>query len=354
MMKKHWCKAAVLAISAVLLTGCRSASVGENIFAEAEKNHMVQEEAENENVIYMTLTHSDTEGSLVDQAARLFQNQVESLSDGEMKVEIYPNDTLGTLEDSQQNLNDAIQFRIGSGPCTTMRIVSWLPVLMKDCDLTYVESQLDYGEGVWNILNEEAQQMGFRILDIFPATYRILTSNQKVKSAEDLAKLKIRVISPGLESELWGMTGAETQAFSIDQVYLALQQGIVDSEENTIAIIQSHRLYEQQKYFIRTNHKIYADVFYMNGQFYENLLPEQQELIDQAAENTRNALYILEETYLGRMDELQNQYGVEVISWSKEEQQKLMELWREPVQDLLKEKYGQDKVDEIVQICTKK
>lgn len=352
MLKKHWCKAMVLAISAVLLTGCRSASVGENIFAEAEKNRVVQEK--NENIIYMTLTHSDAEGSLVDQAARLFQNQVENLSEGEMQVEIYPNDTLGTLEDSQQNLNDAIQFRIGSGPCTTMRIVSWLPVLLEDCDLTYVESQLDYQAGVWNILNEEAQNMGFRILDIFPATYRILTSNQRVESMEDLAKMKIRVISPGIESEIWEMTGAEAQAFSIDQVYLALQQGVVDSEENTIAVIQSHRLYEQQKYFVRTNHKIYSDVFYMNEQFYENLLPEQQDLIDQAVMNTRDALYVLEETYLGRMEELQNQYGVEVINWSKEEQQKLMELWREPVQKMLTDRYGKNKVNEIVQICTKK
>ena len=77
--------------------------------------------------------------------------------------------------------------------------------------------------------------------------------------------------------------GADTQQIKFAELYVALQQGVVDGQENPLANIASAKLYEVQKYLSLTGHKYEVNPFLMSKRSWEKLSPEDQKIFD----NTR-------------------------------------------------------------------
>ena len=83
---------------------------------------------------------------------------------------------------------------------------------------------------------------------------RQVTSNKKIEKPEDMAGLKIRVPDAPLYMMFPKAVGANPTPIAFAEVYLALQQGVVDAQENPLPTIEAKKFYEVQEYIVLTGH----------------------------------------------------------------------------------------------------
>ena len=341
--------------SMCLLAGCGQApkeSLSVFQAVEADKNTAETETIhEKDTTLYLKLSHTDSENGFIDQAARILKEKLEQTSDGTMSIDIYPNDTLGTLDDSIFTGDNMVELRMGAASSTLVRVLSWLPVLSPDFDVTMLDRAVAEDGELREVLEQNSLETGARLLGVFPSTFRMTTSNRPLKKVQSIQGIKMRVIGEGLEYDLWELLGAKSKGYPISQTYLALQQGTVDSEENTFTVISGYRLYEQQKYLIHTNHKIYLDGLYVKESFYQGLTDEQQNMLNEAVDAFLEELPAFMSGYMERQENVMALQGVKHIYWDESERQKMMEIWREPVMNYLYEKYGDEMVEQAMSIC---
>ena len=98
---------------------------------------------------------------------------------------------------------------------------------------------------------------------------------------------KIRTMENAYHLQFWKQMGANPTPMSFSEVYIGLQQGTIDAQENAYEIIVSAKLYEQQKYLISTNAVPDYTTLIVSDEFYQGLTKEQQKIIDQAAKTAQ-------------------------------------------------------------------
>lgn len=111
---------------------------------------------------------------------------------------------------------------------------------------------------------------------------QITTSTRPVNSAADLPGLKIRVPVSPMGISLFKSLGASPTSLQFSEVYSALQTKIVDAQENPLAIMQTAKLYEVQKYCSLTNHSWDGYHFVFNGRRWKSLPDDVKTIIERA------------------------------------------------------------------------
>jgi tripartite ATP-independent transporter DctP family solute receptor len=111
------------------------------------------------------------------------------------------------------------------------------------------------------------------------------TTNSKrpINTPDDLKGLKIRTPADPATVDMFQAMGASTQQINFSELYIALQQGVTDGQENPLANIHSSKLHEVQKYLSMTNHKYEASPFLMSAITWGRLSAADRKLIKDAA-----------------------------------------------------------------------
>lgn len=339
-------------LAALLMTwnGC-AAPQGQNLFQSAAgQEQEAPGQGEDAETIHILLTHTDCEGSVPDYEAQLFKKSLEHRSGGLFQVEIYPDDSLGNLEDSRGFFsNGAVDMRLGTGRSNVMPIILWLPVL-KQTTLTQVERALQPDGALFQLMSQDYVQTdnNCMLLGTFHCMYRTLTSNVPVTGVDDISAIRIRTIDNALEAKAWQALGAETAVYPINKVYLALQQGEIDAQENTWQMVLSRKFYLQQRYFANTNHKFYMDPLYISRSFYEGLSQEQQEMIYQAVEDAQRLMNLDLERFWEEYTRVTQQAGIVMINWTNEERERMREILYPVVWQELCRSYGAAQVQAVL------
>lgn len=115
--------------------------------------------------------------------------------------------------------------------------------------------------------------------------FRQITNNVRpVVVPGDLEGIRIRV--PGSEGRVltFRTFGAQPVSMNFGELYLALQQGTVDAQENPLLTIKTRSLYEVQDYLSLSNHVYTPVTFVMNGDTWDGLSAEHKEAVSQAAQ----------------------------------------------------------------------
>jgi len=116
----------------------------------------------------------------------------------------------------------------------------------------------------------------------------ITNSKKAIKAPADLKGLKIRTPPDGMTVDIMQTLGADTQQIKFAELYVALQQGVVDGQENPLANIASAKLYEVQKYLTLSGHKYETNPFVMSKRSWDRLTPADQKIfIEAGAEATQ-------------------------------------------------------------------
>jgi len=131
---------------------------------------------------------------------------------------------------------------------------------------------------------------GIRALAISYLGFRHVTNSKRpITSPEDLKGLKIRTQSNPLHIEGFKAFGASPTPMSFAELFTALQQGVVDGQENPIYNIFAAKLYEVQKYLSLTSHICSLGAYIMSDEYYRSLPKDIQEAIDKASADAREA-----------------------------------------------------------------
>ena len=104
-----------------------------------------------------------------------------------------------------------------------------------------------------------------------------------IETPADLSGLKIRTPADPMTVDIFQALGAATQQITFGELYVALQQGVVDGQENPLANIASSKLFEVNKFITLTGHKWQSTPFLMSQFAQAKVTPEQLEIIKAAA-----------------------------------------------------------------------
>jgi C4-dicarboxylate-binding protein DctP len=127
-------------------------------------------------------------------------------------------------------------------------------------------------------------EIGVTVLD--PMWYygirHLTTAKKPVRSPADLKGLKIRAPTIPVFVKAVEFMGAVPVPISFPDLYLALKQGVVDGQENPVAIIFANKYYETQQYLVLTGHILSKNASFMNTNRLKKLSDAQQQVIKQA------------------------------------------------------------------------
>jgi len=308
-----------------------------------------EDEVNQGQVTYLLLAHSEAEGSQTDKAAAVFRETLEEVSGGTMSVDIYPSITLSgsSLGIIMQN---GVDIGICGGPDSLLRIASWLPVL-SGVDREELAAALEPGGVLRGELEQECAEANMRLMGILPIQIRFLAGKYPLREKADMEGKSMRVIS-GLSSDeqIWGGFGVETVPLNVGQLYLALQQDMVDVNMTTLEIFMDYRLYEQEKYLLCSDHELYTRIMLVSEDFYASLSPEQQEYLDQATQQMMSWLQNQQEIYEADSFAFLQQQGVTVIEPAPEHRQEILSTMYDPVWQHLVDSYGQETVEQVLEL----
>jgi tripartite ATP-independent transporter DctP family solute receptor len=114
-------------------------------------------------------------------------------------------------------------------------------------------------------------------------TRHITNSKKSIKAPSDLSGLKIRTPADPMTVDIFQALGASTQQLAFSELYIALQQGVVDGQENPLANIASAKLHEVNKYITLSGHKWESTPFLMSQISVRKVKPAELEIIKAAA-----------------------------------------------------------------------
>ncbi|MGR9375812.1 TRAP transporter substrate-binding protein [Rhizobium leguminosarum] len=214
----------------------------------------------------LTLGHGAAPGNPRTVAADKFAELVKEKTEGRIQVNVAGAETLGSDSAMLTSLRTgALDFTANSQGATSA-IVPELNAL----GLPFVFENTDKAMAVLNgpvgaELNKRFEAVGVVPLDWWDNGIRHLTnSKRKVASPADLSGMKIRTPADPMTIDIFQALGAGTEQIAFGELYIALQQGVVDGQENPLANIESSKLHEVNRYISLTAHKWESTPFLMS------------------------------------------------------------------------------------------
>jgi tripartite ATP-independent transporter DctP family solute receptor len=156
-----------------------------------------------------------------------------------------------------------------------------MPFVFKDRDTVARLLDGEIGQKLRESMREGAD---LEVLAFGEIGFRQITNDVRpIVVPEDLEGIRLRVPGSKMRSLMFETYGATPVTMNLGELYLALQQGTVDGQENPLAGTVNRSFHEVQKYFSMSNHVYTPVTFVMNGQKFDSLTPEHQELVKRAA-----------------------------------------------------------------------
>ncbi|GGC76737.1 C4-dicarboxylate ABC transporter [Thalassobacillus devorans] len=233
------------------------------------------------------------EGSVRDVAAKKFKEVVEAETDGAITVEIYPNEELGSAQEMIESVQvGALDMQIAGANMMANTVPEYaalsLPFLVKDFDEAHAILDSEIGDK----LKEKGQEHGLKVLSDVELGFAQITNNkQPINKPEDLKGLKMRSPNDVSLIETFKTLGSSVSTMPFTEVYLALSQGVVDGQFNPLDAIYETKFHEVQDHLAMLNFTYYYSYFIMNQSTFDGMEPELQKIVQEAANEARDASY---------------------------------------------------------------
>ncbi len=240
--------------------------------------------------IVVKFSHVVTDETPKGKGAIRFKELAEAKTQGRVKVEVYPNSQLYKDREELEALQlGAVQMLAPSvskfGPLGVRKFeVFDLPYMFAD------ESSLEHvvegpvGKGLFKLLEPK----GIVGLAYWFNGFKEFTANRPLRKLDDFKGMKIRIQSSKiLEGEIKAF-GAIPQVMAFSEVYTALQQGVVDGEENTPSNKYTQKMHEVQKHMTLSDHGVVMYAVIVNKKFWDGLPADIRKSLGEAmAESTK-------------------------------------------------------------------
>ena len=206
-------------------------------------------------------------------AADFFKKRAEELTQGKVKVEVYPNSQLYKDKEEMEALQlGAVQMLAPSlakfGPLGVKEFeVFDLPFIFNDYDDLHKVTKGPAGKA----LLDKLAPKGILGLAYWDNGFKSFSANSPIKTPADLKGKKLRIQNSKVLEEQMRTIKAIPQMLAFSEVYQALQTGVVDGTENPISNFYTQKMHEVQKYMTITDHGYLGYAVIVNKKFWEGL-----------------------------------------------------------------------------------
>jgi tripartite ATP-independent transporter DctP family solute receptor len=233
----------------------------------------------------LTLGHNAAPGNPRSIATERFAELVRERSNGNISVRVAGSEQLGNEQSLLTSLRTgAVSMTVNSQGSTSALIPELaalgLPFLFADSAAAFKVLEGPIGE-------ELAQR--FAKVQMVPLGWwdngirHITNSKRPIVKPADLKGIKIRTPPDPMTIDIFQALGAGTEQISFGELYIALQQGVVDGQENPLTNIASSKLFEVNKYISLSGHKWESSPFLMSQITWTRLSAPDREIIKTAA-----------------------------------------------------------------------
>ena len=243
--------------------------------------------------IKLGFTHANPDRNVDDEVmyAETFKEYVESHSDT-IKVELYPGNALGsqadtvgavasgTVEMTIQNSSQLNNYDVNT-------MIFGMPGTFSSIEETNKVLDTDWAK---DLMAASAEITGIRVLGNSCTGMRSFTcKGHEIRSVEDAAGLTFRVPESAIYIEIVKAIGANPVPMPSSEMYVAMQNGVVDGQENPIQNVVIDKTYEVQDWIVMDEHIPSMSAVYFNEALYESLSDNQKKVIDDAAATAQAA-----------------------------------------------------------------
>lgn len=190
------------------------------------------------------------------EAAVKYGELLREATKGQYSVKVYPSSQLG----NERELTEAVILGTVDMTLSGPTPVSWYIPEYSMVNCPFIYKDLQHYMRVWDgevgkFINQLLlEKKGLYVLDNWYRGPRYLTAKKEIKTLEDLKGLKIRVPEAEITLEVWKILGTNPTPVPFNELYMALQQGVVVAQENPFEMIQTASLYDVQKFIMNTQH----------------------------------------------------------------------------------------------------
>jgi len=229
-------------------------------------------------------------------------SEIKKRTNGKYEIEVFPASQLGNENQLNEGLGlgtvDIIYTGVNFAAATYKPLgITGAPFILRDFDhwKAYRESKLfqDLAKGY-------DDKTRHRIVALTYYGQRHVTANRSITKPEDMKGMKLRVPPAPLFLMFTKSVGANATPIAFAEVYLALQQGTVDGQENPLPTIMAKKFYEVQSHIILTGHITESLVTVVGSRVWSKLTPDEQKIfgdvLKEAASHATDAIAASEKT----------------------------------------------------------
>lgn len=295
---------------------------------------------------------TDAEGPLpAAQALAAFTQYVEARSNGEIDVEplygtgggqraLVEQTQLGVIQ-----MSNAADGAIG-GFYPGVQIFN-IPYLFKSGPVAWQFFQSDFAK---EIAEEMREQTGIRVLAWSENGFRNLTNNVRpIRTPDDMEGLRFRVMESPVFIRFMEAAGANATPIAITEVILALQQGVVDGQENSAKFLYDWGIAEVQDYMSVNEHVYSVQALMINDEFWDTLSEPHQAILQEAAALSAMIDISLRSGQATAVLDDIRAAGTEVYVNTAEEREQFREVTQGPVLEFLRAELGDEMVDRMLE-----
>jgi len=272
---------------------------------------------------------------------KVFKPYIEEKTKGEIKVQIFPSAQLGRAPDMLEAVKMGSQDIFVGG---IVWYTAWVPKAgLIEVPFMFNERE-HHQRWVEKVMNTEIQQevikkgnqrfINLRGVRWDRGPFRVIASRKPIFTPEDLKGLKLRVWPSRVVPRAWKGFGCDVRTIDWSEVYLALQQGVVDAVTTPIVSVYNQKFTEVVKYVTELRDQTIMYLFSINEDVWQRLTKEQKQIIIEAKDEAGR-------WYNSRLDDVANETIERII---KEHNAYYIKVNRKPFIDIAHNKIVPDLV----------
>jgi tripartite ATP-independent transporter DctP family solute receptor len=243
---------------------------------------------DSESEVILKLGHSLPTKHPVHRAMAFMAQCVQEKSKGRMRVEVFPNEQLGT----EKECIEALQLGYLAMTKTSSAPMEGFVEQMKVFGVPYLFRDTEH---FWNALNGPigkeillaGQSKRLRGLCYYDAGARsFYTKDREIQTPSDLDGLKIRVQRSDMSMKMVSAMGGAPTPISFGELYTSLDQGVVDGAENNPPSFRQARHYEVCGFYVLDEHTRLPDILVISTRVWAGLTEQQRQILQEAVDES--------------------------------------------------------------------
>ena len=287
--------------------------------------------------------------ALTTEMAQKAADRIKEETNGSVVVEIYPSGQLGSQRDFVESM---MLGTIEIGYVSASSVENFEPEFVL-YDIPFTIFSPEHAVTLWEsevsqkVQQQFLEEQGIRTLGMIDCGPRNVYTTAEVRKSSDFSKLTMRVADVAGLINLFNALDANPTVTAFNEIYTAMQTGVVNGFEIGLESVLSNNLQEVVDYCVETCHTYTIDCFLMSERAYQRLTPEEQEIVTRAFDDACAEQRSVFNQNLAGYKERLAEANVETIQLSDEEMDKVTQMAQPAIEKSISGIFDPSIVEEI-------